>query len=167
MARGRRPRPAADPFDAIDHRLFDLIEAQNLSLRAVLCTLARHGVVFRQREPERARRWIDELSRHPLFKGGQFLFDLLEWDDFILDGEPPPLLDASILSEALTQIASTLDLQIELAPRQQAAASDDPAEEPPVIQPGFNLYRDVVLGLLSVARSVATSIPPDQGALER
>ena len=35
---------------------------------------------------------------HPYYKGGQFLFDLLEWEDFMLDGEPPPLLDEAALA---------------------------------------------------------------------
>ncbi|TKA11055.1 hypothetical protein [Actinacidiphila oryziradicis] len=47
---------------------------------------------MRRDEPERARVLLDILGPWPLFKAAQFLFDLMEWEDFMVDGEPPPLL---------------------------------------------------------------------------
>jgi len=39
---------------------------------------------MRRDEPERARGLLEALGVWPLYKGGQFLFDLLEWEDFML-----------------------------------------------------------------------------------
>jgi hypothetical protein len=145
----RRPRkPPADSFDETDYALLSMLQAQNASVRAVLCTLARHGVAFRLREPDRASRWLDLLSVHPLMKGGQFLFDLLEWEDFLLDGEPPPLLDASSLAPILDHVAKAFGVKIEPGAVQWTAST-----ELPPLQAGYYLYRDVVLGLLSGARA--------------
>ncbi|WP_053719057.1 DUF11 domain-containing protein [Saccharothrix sp. NRRL B-16348] len=66
--------------------------AINARLREVLCTLARRGVAIRQDDPRRAQQILDALAPWPFYKGGQFLFDLLEWEDFMLDGEPPPIV---------------------------------------------------------------------------
>ncbi len=71
---------------------FEFIRQGNDWLRAVLCTLARRGVAFRQAHPARAQRILEILSRLPMYKGGQFLFDLMEWEDFMLDGPPPPVV---------------------------------------------------------------------------
>jgi hypothetical protein len=54
----------------------------------VLCTLARRGGHVRETDPARARQILDELSRSPLYRGGQFLFDLLELEDFMVNGIP-------------------------------------------------------------------------------
>jgi hypothetical protein len=48
-------------------------------------------VVFRQDDPERASQLLQVLSPFPCYKAGQFLFDLLEWEDFMLDGPEPPI----------------------------------------------------------------------------
>lgn len=156
----RRPRdPEAGPFDAVDLSLVDLIASHDAALRSVLCTLARRGVAFRLAAPERAARWIDALSVHPYYKGGQFLFDLLEWEDFMLDGPPPPLLDAARLATILNALASRLQaLRAAIDPEAPpwvvtlAAEPGDPGRLPP-LEAGFYLYRDVVLGVLSVIRS--------------
>jgi hypothetical protein len=159
MTRGARRRPPANHFDARDEWLRDLLETQNLGVRSVLCTLARHGVAFRQREPERAGRWVEVLSPHPLFKGGQFLFDLLEWEDFMLDGEPPILLDPARLILVLDRLARAFGVEIE--PRVWAAATGQSQDDLPPLQPGFHLYRDVVLGLLAATLAAAASIRPE------
>jgi hypothetical protein len=159
MPRGPRRRPPADRDDARDHWLRSLLEAQNLSVRSVLCTLARHGVAFRRREPERARRWIEMLGPHPFFKGGQFLFDLLEWEDFMMDGEPPPPLEASSLAPVLDHLAKAFGLQVE--PGVWAALAGQTADALPPLQSSFHLYRDVVLGLLSAVLAAAPPIRPD------
>src|SRR4051794_30559001 len=74
------------------------LERGNTWLRTILCTLARQGVAFRQSYPERCQQILQILSGLPLYKGGQFLFDLFEWEDFMLDGPPPDPL-ASVLDE--------------------------------------------------------------------
>ncbi|WP_433271378.1 hypothetical protein ACQPZF_12235 [Actinosynnema sp. CS-041913] len=73
----------------------------NARLREVLCTLARRGVAIRQDEPRRARQILDALAPWPFYKGGQVLFDLLEWEDFMVDGEPPPVLSRAELGALL------------------------------------------------------------------
>jgi hypothetical protein len=150
MARRPRRPAAADPFDATDRALLKMLQTQNLTLRAILCTLARYGVAFRQREPERAERWLELLGVHPFFKGGQFLFDLLEWEDFMLDGEPPPLLDASTLGPIVDHIAKSFGLDIKTSAAALTAIT--PAEEPPPLRASYYLYHDVVSGLLWVIR---------------
>jgi hypothetical protein len=77
-------------------------------LRALLCTLARRGVALRTASPARARALLDALAPLPLYKGGQFLFDLLEWEDFMLDGPEPPILPTTLDGRALAQIAAQL-----------------------------------------------------------
>ncbi|NUT46320.1 MAG: hypothetical protein HOV94_03220, partial [Saccharothrix sp.] len=73
----------------------------NARLREVLCTLARRGRAIRLTEPRRARRILDALAPWPFYKGGQFLFDLLEWEDFMIDGEPPRVLSRAELGALL------------------------------------------------------------------
>lgn len=77
-------------------------------LRAVLCTLARRGGHISETDPERARHIVDELSRSPLYRGGQFLFDLLELEDFMVDGEPPPPMPTLLDETALRRIGQAL-----------------------------------------------------------
>ncbi|MHB9860802.1 hypothetical protein [Streptomyces sp. YIM S03343] len=89
--------PPAEPTDtgpltSTDHRAFAFLGQVNSCLRQCLCTLARHGVALRLHEPERARVLLDTVRPWPFYKGGQFLFDLMEWEDLMLDGEPPPLM---------------------------------------------------------------------------
>jgi hypothetical protein len=98
------------------------------------------------------------------YKAGQFLFDLLEWEDFMVDGPPPALLPGALDDVALARagdflrrLASFLDgAKAEPQPgehSQRTAVPPDsagfppPAELPP-LEPGFYLYQDVVLGVL-------------------
>ncbi|MFF4546733.1 hypothetical protein [Streptomyces sp. NPDC001435] len=99
------PPPADDttgPPAPTDHRAFAFLGQVNSCLRQCLCTLARHGVALRRREPERARVLLDTVRPWPLYKGGQFLFDLMEWEDLMVDGEPPPLMSAERIVSACT-----------------------------------------------------------------
>jgi hypothetical protein len=84
-----------------DRATLDAIARGNTRLRVVLCTLARYGVALRQNEPQRARAILEALAPWPVFKAGQFLFDLMEWEDFMVDGEPPPALCRDDLVDAL------------------------------------------------------------------
>ncbi|GCB53162.1 hypothetical protein [Streptomyces sp. NL15-2K] len=83
---------ATDPLTTTDHQAFAFLGQVNNCLRQCLCTLARHGVALRQRAPARARLLLDTVRPWPLYKGGQFLFDLMEWEDLMVDGDPPPLM---------------------------------------------------------------------------
>ena len=60
--------------------------------------MARRGVAIRQTTPRRARAILDALAPWPFYKGGQFLFDLMEWEDMMIDGEPPPVLSHAELT---------------------------------------------------------------------
>lgn len=135
--------------------------------RSVLCTLARRGVALRRREPARADALIDAVSTWPWFKAGQFLFDLMEWEDFMVDGEPPPViptvLDATALarfSKLLGQLQGVLDgaaagpvrqmqhVEVEGAEAGGGGGAES-AEDLPELEQGFHLYRDVVLGVFT------------------
>lgn len=156
MARGPR---SSDEFGALDRRLLEAMRVQDEALRALLCTLARQGVAFRRAQPARAARWLEELSVHPLYKGGQFLFDLLEWEDFMLEGPAPPALNAALVAAALDRLASMLRAvaaQLQGGEPAPEGASvlvsdllNDAGSLPPLV-PGFYLYQDVVLGALAV-----------------
>ncbi|RKT53714.1 lectin-like domain-containing protein [Saccharothrix australiensis] len=123
---------AGDDRSALHERdlaTLGFVHQANLRLRAVLCTLARRGVALRQAEPERARQILDALAPWPLYKGGQFLFDLLEWEDFMVDGEPPPVLShadlVGVLDLPLRWLAATAapPLAVTPAPLRQTAAA--------------------------------------------
>jgi hypothetical protein len=146
------------PLTPEDLLLLGLVARGSDWLRAVLCTLARRGIAFRSQHPQRARNLLDMFAPLPAYKGGQFLFDLLEWEDFMLNGSPPPIvsttLDARALrraAAALTNIQSYLDGAVQAIPVAEVIASvvviDD--QNLPPIEPGFYLYQDVVLGIVS------------------
>ncbi len=159
MARAPKRPTKGDPFGAVDVQLLDLIRGQDAILRATLCTFARRGVAFRKLQPERAAKWLDALSTHPLFKGGQFLFDLLEWEDFMLDGSPPPLLDSGEAMAFLERIAGALSAIYGKSPLSGMGMASGPlsgAEPLPALESGFYLYRDVVLGALAYALQTPT-----------
>jgi len=123
-----------------DEQIIAALAARSSDLRAVLCTLARVGVAWRRREPERARAWLARLETHPFYKGGQVLFDLLEWEDFMLDGESPEP-DPQQVFALVGRIAEWFGL---------------PPPPPvtlgglPPLEGGFYLYRDVLLGVIDL-----------------
>jgi hypothetical protein len=149
---GRR----ANGFGPADLSLLSAIRTQDANLRALLCTLARTGVAMRRESPKRARRWLDELSVHPLFKGGQFLFDLLEWEDFMLDGDAPGVLDANVVRAGLDRIAAGLHAMTASLEGREAPTLDidltalGKSSALPQLEAGFYLYHDVVLGAVTV-----------------
>lgn len=147
--------PSSPPFPALsgpaDQALLGLLRAQNVMARTGLCTLARRGVAFRGREPDRARAWVEALSPHPMYKAGQFLFDLMEWEDFMLDDDPPAPDDTQA-SALAARILEALGLPA--AAQASASPSDGPL---PDLEPGFHLYRDVVLGLLDIGLNAAVA----------
>lgn len=147
-----------------DVALLEAIRTGNEWLRMLLCTLARRGATFRLAEPVRARQILQMLEPLPLYKGGQFLFDLLEWEDFMVDGEPPPLLPSALDARALRSLETilqaakaALDGQVDGSSSMSWEFVDSvsavlPAEDLQPLEAGFYLYQDVVLGVL---RSVA------------
>jgi len=148
--------PPHDGFGPADLRLLDAIRLHDRSLRVLLCTVARHGVALRLAAPARAQAWLDQLATHPYFKGGQFLFDLLEWEDFMLDGDAPPLLDADAARVALDRIALGLrSIASAIAGEQVATALESihgaqADDELPPLESGFYLFHDVVLGAIAL-----------------
>ena len=125
--------------------------------RAVLCTLARRGAALRLSDPDRARALLDVLAPLPYYKAGQFLFDLLEWEDFMLDGPPARIVNSALDSRALQNLAFLLDgvrrhldgASEDLRPRvrlEPAAAEPEPEPELPPLVGSIHLYDDVVLG---------------------
>ena len=151
------PPSASAGFAPADLLLLATIRRHDQALRAVLCTLARHGVALRRDAPGRSAAWLDALSPHPVFKGGQFLFDLLEWEDFMLDGDAPPTLDGPAVQHALDRLAAGLrSLAAGLDQPPGAALTIDigapaaPGHALPALEAGFYLYHDVVLGALAL-----------------
>ncbi|MEL7038863.1 MAG: hypothetical protein AAFO04_25130 [Cyanobacteria bacterium J06592_8] len=147
----------------------------NESLRAVLCTLARRGLAFRQGHPERAKAILEALSPYPLYKGGQFLFDLMEWEDFMLDGTPPeivPLDFLGILPESLANLFKALGNYLnpasydDLTDSQPNEINLSAAERQlPVLESSFYLYQEVILGWFSSLPANRSSPPPSQPVL--
>jgi hypothetical protein len=131
-----------------DRRLLAFIGARDEELRRVLCTLARMGVAWSRSEPDRARAWLQHLETHPFYKGGQVLFDLLEWEDFMLDGKAATA-GSNEIGSFLARIAAALGLP----PPNPAVTRNLPP-----LEPGFYLYRHVVLGILA---SGVAAIQPD------
>lgn len=150
--------PGFENLKPADLDLLSRLGGFNHWLRAVLCTLARRGVALRQADPERAFQLLQVLSPFPYYKGGQFLFDLLEWEDFMLDGPEPPLIPAVFDAASLSRLARWLDelraaidssLDFQAMPRWEVEPGEAaPPEELPPLEPGFYLYQDVVLGIV-------------------
>lgn len=146
----------ASPASHLHPEDFALLESLRQGgewLRAVLCTLARRGRAFRNAEPERARALLDALRVYPWYKGGQFLFDLMEWEDFMLDGPPPEIVPTALDAAALARLAGALQrLKAHLDGAAEAdlpavvASSALPEADLPPLEPGMYLYEDVVLG---------------------
>ncbi len=91
-----------------DRELLEEVAGGNAWLRSVLCTLARRGTRIRREQPERASALLDALAAWPWFKAGQFLFDLMEWEDFMVDGPAPPELPSALDAVAWERLARRL-----------------------------------------------------------
>lgn len=159
------PRASFTPEDV--GLLQDLREG-NAWLRAVIATVARRGVAFRRADGARAQAWLDALATYPYYKAGQFVFDLLEWEDFILD-EPAPTLVSTLDPQALRRLASLLNAvkaHLDGAVVPQTVSGQENIvvtlgrEELPPIEAGFYLYQDVVLGVVSAVLSLRRAAGP-------
>jgi hypothetical protein len=148
--------PGFEFLSADEANLLTSVARGNAWLRAVLCTLARRGVAYRQADPRRAQEILRTLAPLPYYKGGQFLFDLMEWEDFMLDGPPPPIVPTTLDERSLSRVTELL-----LAIQQHFDGSLDGGGQPrtsaqalvdddnlPSLEPGLYLYQDVVLGIV-------------------
>ena len=159
-----------------DLAVLEALQSGSLWLRAILSTLARRGVAFRRQDEKRAQRILEELAPSPLYKGGQFLFDLLELEDFMVDGTPaetiPTTLDATTLvrlANLLNDVKRHLDGAVEpLTPEGldiQLRVDAIAPEQLPALEAGFYLYQDVVLGLVhSLGPHLTANHTPGTGA---
>ena len=141
---------------AEDIALLESLRSGGEWLRAILGTLARRGRSFRNADPERTRALLDALSVYPWYKGGQFLFDLMEWEDFLIDGPPPMLVPTTLDAATLSRLAAIFEqvrLHFDSATKQQGVgiqisnslATD---QDLPDVEPGMYLSEDVVLGII-------------------
>lgn len=152
-----------EPLSDADLALLTRIGVANEWLRSLLCTLARRGTWLRQNDSDRASALLASLAAWPAYKAGQFLFDLLEWEDFMVDGPQPEVLpgalDAASLGRAsalLRRLAGLLDGAAVGSTAEQypdpAVAGQAPVgvalDALPELEPGFYLYQDVVLGVV-------------------
>lgn len=146
----------ADPLQgltAADQALLGQLLPVLDDMRSSACLLARMGVYWRRRDPDRCARWLEILETHPFYKLGQVMFDLLEWEDYMLDGEPPaiePELVRSLVNRMLRQAGYRID-------------AFSPPTDLPALETGFYLYRDVVLGVLWAALEGSGSVITDGG----
>jgi hypothetical protein len=159
-----------------DQAALQAIAKGNDWLRAVLCTLARRGLAFQREQPTPAEALLAALSRYPLYKAGQFLFDLMEWEDFMLDGPPPAMLPTVLDARALERLAAALravqaHLDGEAAPSVAAEPSAPPGltaapadEELPSLEPSLFLFQSVALGVFISASAgfAMLDIEPDE-----
>jgi hypothetical protein len=83
---------------------------------------------------------VMQFESHPFYKAGQTLFDLFEFEDFILDGDPAPV-DADMMLKVVRPLAAWLGLPAIAVPE---------LTELPDLEAGFYLFRDVVIGLVSL-----------------
>lgn len=167
--------PSLPGFEFLSDEEAQLLEAVangNAWLRAVLCTLARRGVAYREAESDKAREILRTLAPLPYYKGGQFLFDLMEWEDFMLDGPPPPIVPTTLDARSLSRLARLLraiQQQLDGERSREGAgriAGDDSVVDDdnlPPLEPGLYLYQDVVLGIVvSVLRSRPGPVAPEE-----
>ena len=148
-----------EQFTPDDLELYADLRSGNAWLRSVLATLARRGVAFRRDHPERAKAWLDTLATFPYYKAGQFLFDLLEWEDFILD-EAAATLETTLDPQAMRRLAAlmrAIKAHVDGSEGLSPATSEPDVlvtvttGELPPLEPGFYLFQDVVLGILGTA----------------
>ncbi len=146
-------------LEAEDIAKLAAIQRSNEGLRAVLCTLARRGVAFRQSYPERAQAILQTLSPYPVYKGGQFLFDLMEWEDFMLDGDPPEIVSTDFLGtlpESISNVFKSIENYLNpdnhdnlIPPQTHESTFNFSDSQLPVLESSFYLYQDVILGWFS------------------
>lgn len=155
-----------NPLDPLDLSLLAQLGAGNEWLRRVLCTLARKGLKFQRSNEPAANAILDCLATWPWYKAGQFLFDLLEWEDFMLDGPPPELLHTTLdpaalgnLTQALRQLQSQLDGSVAAAATAglQSGTGAAPDDDLPELASSQYLFQYVALGVWQSLRATANT----------
>jgi hypothetical protein len=164
--------PGSSDLSAVDFALLRSLVAGNEWLRSLLCTLARRGLKFESDDTARAAAVLEVLSTWPWYKTGQFLFDLMEWEDFMLDGPPPPVLATALdpralgrLTEALRRVRAQLDgadpdvaaVPAATEPDWERVVAADPDESLPHISATQYLYQYVVLGVWQALTEAAAA----------
>lgn len=174
-----QPKAEDSPLLPSDLAVLQRIQTGNNWLRSVLCTLARRGTRLRQSELARALALIEALQPWPWFKGGQFLFDLMEWEDFMVDGPPPPPLDTVLAADAwrelgglLNRVRALVDGALDTAaPLPDVSWVLEGDDDLPPLEPGTHLYRDVVLGIVAssppVSRAAVRDTLENRGSVGR
>ena len=132
-----------------DHKLIALVMRRDGQLRAGLATLARLGVAIRRQDADRAESLVRTFETHPFYKAGQMLFDLMEWEDFLLDGDPLEP-DTEALLAVVAPLAKQVGLPLPTLPD---------ISELPSLEAGFHLFRDIAIGLLTLSSSALAGIP--------
>jgi hypothetical protein len=102
-----RSAPVIEPHPD-DRAQLEAIGRANAWVRGVACTLARRGVAFREADAPRSRALLDALSTWPAYRAGQLLFDLLELEDFMVDGEQPDAVATALPPVAMQRLADLL-----------------------------------------------------------
>lgn len=134
-----------------DRALLALVAGQDDVLRSGLSTLARLGVRVRRADPDRAETLVLQFETHPFYKAGQTLFDLFEFEDFMLDGDLAPA-DADNLVKIVQPLAAWMGL---------SGISAPDLSDLPLLEAGFYLFRDVAIGLISLG----SDLMPDAAVL--
>jgi hypothetical protein len=157
-ASGNEGADGARPLRTQDLELLAELGRANEWTRSLLCTLARRGAWLRLHDPERAEALLGAVATWPWYKAGQFVFDLLEWEDFMVDGPHPPEFVGNIdpavrrlvrlLRGAAAHLDATLPEWEEEAEGSAHPGPRVPVGELPALEPGFYLYPDVVIGIL-------------------
>jgi hypothetical protein len=89
----------------------------------------------------------------------------MEWEDFMVDGPPPPLMPTALdavawqrVAERISGIQSLFDSGSGTVGGSARKIADElnvaisvAAQDLPQLEPGMHLYRDVVLGLVASA----------------
>ena len=130
-----------DDLPEADAALLAKLVPLNDSMRGLFCCFARLGVQFRRDDMVRAHQCITLLEPHPFYKLGQVMFDLLEFEDFMLDGDAPEIVSIDFI-DAVNRLLKPADLEV---PPEFSLPDDLPK-----LETGFLLYRDVFLGIVSV-----------------
>lgn len=151
-----------------DELLIAQIESGTQTTRALLCALARRGKALARDQPQRAERLLHAFRRHPGYKAGRIVFDLLELEDLMLDGPLPERIDGYFETESVQALAEWLerlrrgvDAQRESPQVDVRGVTLEPEPEPaggwPPLLASEYLFDLVVLGLLRQAARVAAA----------
>jgi hypothetical protein len=124
---------------AEDHVVLNQIKAGTFATRAFLCAIARRGKAITRDEPARAKALLGALRNHPVYRAGRVIFDLMELEDLMLDGEAPEQMSgyfdahmARVLARSLAEMHDlVMRTSANLAQAGQSEPGDGQADEGP------------------------------------